>query len=158
MSQSHCCHSFCSQLEFKPATSHQPRHVFSPVCFCISEDWVSDDALLIIVWSDCATFPSLGDFWSRPPLPAARVTKIELSGPVTGNPLRKKNTLWLQPSLGGQLGDFFFFLGWHFSVPKCFLLLYWLFFTFKKWELYNLCWLSNLCYTVKCRNDWESNR
>lgn len=40
------------------------------------------------------------------PPPAVTVTKIAYPGPVIGNPLRRKNTLWLQPSLRGQLCNF----------------------------------------------------
>ena len=41
-----------------------------------------------------------------PPPPAVTVTKIAYPGPVIGNPLRRKNTLRLQPSLRGQLCNF----------------------------------------------------
>lgn len=45
-------------------------------------------------------------FKADPPPPAVTVTKIAYPGPVIGNPLRRKNTLWLQPSLRGQLCNF----------------------------------------------------
>lgn len=66
---------------------------------------MSDDAPLIIAWSHRATFPFFGRHLKQTTPPAVRVT--EIAGPVIGNPLRRENTLWLQPSLRGRLCRFF---------------------------------------------------